>query len=66
MNGPEDENAPAMVVAPGFNVGIREKEDGKNDNDNIPSREDQAVHNQTDKEAELVEALEECQPDGLT
>ena len=49
MNGPEDENAPAMVVAPGFNVGIREKEDGKNDNDNIPSREYQAVHKQANK-----------------
>lgn len=36
---PQDENASTVVVAFGFDVRVGEKEHGKNDDDNIPSRE---------------------------
>ena len=38
---PEDENAPTVVVTPSLDVGVGHKEHGKDDGDDIPSRQDQ-------------------------
>ena len=37
----EDENAPTMIVALRFDVGVSHKEHGENDGDDVPAGEDQ-------------------------
>ena len=41
MNEPQNENTSTVVIALGFNVGIRHQEHGQDYSDNIPSWEDQ-------------------------
>ena len=38
---PEDQDCAAVVVTPCFDVCICEEEDGENDGDNVPAREDE-------------------------
>ena len=40
---PEDEDAAAVVVALRLDVGVGHEEDGKDDRDDIPAREDKSV-----------------------
>ena len=39
---PEDENATTVVIALGFDIGVCHQEYSKNNDDNVPSREDKA------------------------
>lgn len=37
----EDQSAASVIVAAGFDIGISQQEDGEDDGDNIPLRENQ-------------------------
>lgn len=39
----EDENRSSVIVAPSFDIGVGQKEDGKDNRDDIPSRKDQSA-----------------------
>jgi hypothetical protein len=39
----ENEGTASVVVAPGFDVGVGKEEDGQDDGNNVPLREDQTI-----------------------
>ena len=45
---PKDENAPTMIVTLGLDVSVGHEEHREDDDDNIPSRQNQTLENTSD------------------